>query len=58
VKLLFDENVSYRLAQSLSNDFPGRTHVTTVGLRGADDSQIWDYARVHGAAGFFEQSPD
>ena len=47
MKLLFDENVSHRLPQSLSNEFPGSTHVRTVGLRGAGDRKIWDYARVH-----------
>jgi predicted nuclease of predicted toxin-antitoxin system len=50
VKLLFDENVSHRLAPSLSTEFPGSTHVRDVGLRGADDRQIWDYARDQGFA--------
>jgi predicted nuclease of predicted toxin-antitoxin system len=48
VKLLFDENVSHRLSHSLSDEFPGSMHVRTVGLRGAADRQIWDYARDHG----------
>ena len=50
MKLLFDENVSDRLPQTLSDEFPGSTHVRTAGLRGADDRQIWDYAREHGFA--------
>jgi len=29
---------------------PGSTHVTGVGLRGAEDWQIWDYARNEGFA--------
>jgi predicted nuclease of predicted toxin-antitoxin system len=48
VKLLFDENVSYRLPESLVEEFPDSTHVRAVGLRGADDQQIWDYARDRG----------
>ena len=50
MKLLFDENVSHRLAHSLSTEFPGSTHVRDVELRGADDRQIWDYARDQGFA--------
>jgi predicted nuclease of predicted toxin-antitoxin system len=50
VKLLFDENVSNRLVERLSNEFPGSTHVRNIGLRGADDQQIWNHARAHGFA--------
>jgi predicted nuclease of predicted toxin-antitoxin system len=50
VKLLFDENLSPRLAQTLSEEFPGSIHVRTAGLRGAEDQQIWDYARNSGFA--------
>ena len=50
MKLLFDENVSHRLPHSLAGEFPGSTHVRTAGLRGADDGQIWDYARDQGFA--------
>ena len=45
MKLLFDENVSPRLARTLASEFPGSTHVRSIGLRGAEDRQIWDYAR-------------
>jgi predicted nuclease of predicted toxin-antitoxin system len=45
VKLLFDENVSPRLVQKLVDEFPGSTHVISAALRGAEDRQIWDYAR-------------
>jgi len=50
VKLLFDENVSHRLPESLANEFPDSTHVRIAGLRGADDRRIWDYARDQGFA--------
>jgi predicted nuclease of predicted toxin-antitoxin system len=50
VKLLFDENLSPRLPELLSNEFPGSTHVRSVGLRGATDLRIWEYAREHGFA--------
>jgi predicted nuclease of predicted toxin-antitoxin system len=48
VKLLFDENVSPKLASLLAGEYPGSTHVREVGLRGGEDHRIWDYARAHG----------
>ncbi len=50
MKLLFDENVSPRLPRTLAGEFPGSTHVRGAGLRGAEDAQIWDYARNRGFA--------
>ncbi len=50
MKLLFDENVSHRLAQTLADVFPGSSHVTSVGLRGTEDRQIWEYAHKEGFA--------
>jgi predicted nuclease of predicted toxin-antitoxin system len=47
VKLLFDENVSPKLPDHLAAEYPESVHVRGVGLRGANDQQIWDYARVH-----------
>jgi predicted nuclease of predicted toxin-antitoxin system len=44
VKLLFDENVSYKLVAELASDYPGSAHVRDVGLKGVDDGLIWDYA--------------
>lgn len=48
MKLLFDENVSYKLVGSLADEFPGCAHVRDIGLRGADDGQIWNHARTWG----------
>ena len=50
MKLLFDENVSPQLPQMLATEYPGSVHVQEVGLRGADDQQIWDYGRARGFA--------
>jgi len=47
VKLLFDQNLSYRLVESLANLFPHSQHVRHIGLAGASDSAIWDYAKSH-----------
>ena len=48
MKLLFDADVSHKLVQDLASEYSGSTHVRDVGLRGAEDRQIWDYARTHG----------
>jgi predicted nuclease of predicted toxin-antitoxin system len=47
VNLLLDENISPRLANRLNLLFPGVTHVREVGLKQADDQQIWGWARDH-----------
>jgi predicted nuclease of predicted toxin-antitoxin system len=44
MKLLFDENLSPRLAETLGDLFPGSTHVRNIGLKSADDPTVWDYA--------------
>ncbi|HYO45355.1 MAG TPA: DUF5615 family PIN-like protein [Gemmatimonadota bacterium] len=46
MKLLFDANISHRLADSLSDLYPGSVHVRLVGLQRATDREIWDYART------------
>jgi predicted nuclease of predicted toxin-antitoxin system len=44
VKLLFDENLSPRLAPALSDLYPGSVHLRDCGLRGASDIEVWQYA--------------
>jgi predicted nuclease of predicted toxin-antitoxin system len=48
VKLLLDENLSYKLVAQLAETFPGTAHVDGVGLHGQPDATIWDYAGQHG----------
>jgi predicted nuclease of predicted toxin-antitoxin system len=50
MKLLFDQNLSPRLARLLADIYPESVHVREVGLRGADDSTIWQYAEARGYA--------
>ena len=50
MKLLFDENLSFSLLDSLRVEFPDSTHVREVGLRGASDEAIWQFARSNGFA--------
>jgi predicted nuclease of predicted toxin-antitoxin system len=48
VSLLLDQNLSPRLVQALIDVFPGCVHVRDLGLSGADDGAVWDYAKANG----------
>lgn len=50
MKLLFDENLSPRLAGVLADLYPGSDHVYHCGLGSADDTVIWQYAKDNGFA--------
>ena len=50
MKLLFDQNLSPRLVQRLSDLYPSSDHVYSVGLDRASDTLLWNYAREHGFA--------
>jgi len=45
VRLLFDENLSHKLVRLLSDIFPDAVHVRDVGLKAADDPDVWGYAK-------------
>jgi len=45
MKLLFDQNLSYRLVRLLADVYPDCQHVRNVGLKEAPDTQVWEYAR-------------
>ena len=48
MKLLFDENLSPRLAGALADIYPDSAHVHQCGLGSTDDAQIWQYAKDNG----------
>ncbi len=48
MKLLFDENLSYRLVRLLDDLFPESIHVSYVGLLKTSDKTIWEFARADG----------
>lgn len=50
MKLLFDENLSHKLAEYLSDLFPDSTHVRNVGLKSSDDPDVWKFAVENGFA--------
>ena len=44
MRLLFDQNLSPKLAARLADIFPGSLHVKDVNLDKADDIVLWEYA--------------
>ncbi|MDH5597766.1 MAG: DUF5615 family PIN-like protein [Cyclobacteriaceae bacterium] len=45
MRLLFDQNISFRVIKKLNNLFPECKHVSDCGLMDCEDSDIWEYAR-------------
>jgi len=45
MKLLFDENISFKLCKRLNDIYPQSTHVRFVGLENKMDIDIWEYAK-------------
>lgn len=48
MRLLFDENLSFKLCQRLGDAFPGSTQARLAGLDRAADRAIWHYAGSNG----------
>jgi predicted nuclease of predicted toxin-antitoxin system len=48
MKLLFDQNISFRILQYLPEIFLDSQQVRTIGLENAADLKIWEYARKNG----------
>ena len=48
MKLLFDQNLSFRLVAKLEDVYPDSTHVRMVGLSEAPDLEVWNYASANG----------
>ena len=48
MKLLLDQNLSFRLTDELEELYPGSIHVKTIGMDNATDTDIWNYAKENG----------
>lgn len=48
MKLLFDQNLSFRLCDALRDRFPDSSQVRLLGLDRASDDEVWRYAGEHG----------
>ncbi len=45
MKLLFDQNISFRLIKLVKDDFPLAEQVRNLGLENKSDKEIWQFAR-------------
>ena len=45
MKLLLDENISYKLVKFLHKDFPDSSHITFLKMQGSTDTKIWEFAQ-------------
>lgn len=45
MKLLFDQNISFRIVKKIDHAFPGSRHVSDCGLQDRADTEIWEYAK-------------
>ncbi|MGH9948032.1 MAG: DUF5615 family PIN-like protein [Pyrinomonadaceae bacterium] len=48
MKLLFDQNLSWRLPNKLVDLYPNSQHIREVGMKGSQDIDIWNYAQENG----------
>ena len=48
MRLLFDQNLSFRLCTALADLFRGSRQVGQIGLAEADDKQVWETAKAGG----------
>ena len=48
MKLLFDQNLSFKLCQTVVDLFPESNHVRHLGLSEVGDRALWDYAKANG----------
>jgi predicted nuclease of predicted toxin-antitoxin system len=45
MKLLFDQNISFRIISKLKDVFPDAKQVRELGLENSTDREIWEYAK-------------
>lgn len=50
MKLLFDQNISYRIVPKINSVFPNSNQVNALHLYNASDMEIWNYAKEHNQA--------
>ena len=45
MKLLFDQNISFRVVKKIANAFPEAKQVRELGIENFQDLEIWNYAK-------------
>lgn len=48
MKLLFDQNLSFKLCERLAGLYPASTQARVIGMDRVPDEQLWQYARENG----------
>lgn len=48
MKLLLDQNISFRVVKLIENNFPGSKSVRELGLENTKDIEIWNFAKSSG----------
>ena len=48
MKLLLDENISFRVLRSIYSVFPGSIHVSLQEAQTKEDQKIFEYAKLYG----------
>jgi predicted nuclease of predicted toxin-antitoxin system len=47
MKLLLDQNISFRITHKIQDIFPGSKQVRELGLENASDSMLWTFAKAN-----------
>ena len=47
MKLLFDQNLSFKLCTRLADLFPESSQVRLIGMDQSSDREIWEYSRMN-----------
>ncbi|CAN5419469.1 hypothetical protein BH20ACI1_BH20ACI1_03170 [soil metagenome] len=47
MKLLFDQNLLWRLSSKLAELFPDSLHVRDAGMKESQDVDIWEFAKAN-----------
>ena len=47
MKLLFDQNLSFKLCRRLADLFPDSNQIRLLGMEAVEDRFIWDYAKAN-----------
>ena len=48
MKILLDQNISYKIIKKISQHYSEVTQVGRLGMAQTDDGMIWQFARTHG----------
>ena len=48
MKLLFDQNLVWRLPEKLAGLYPDSQHIREAGMKESENVDIWEYAKAYG----------